>query len=214
MRGLFTEAAANEDRNISLLIAIGIMFFLENLMTVLWTGNPRSITTPYTSFVVRFAGIGIPFTRFTGFIMALLAAGVVVLFLKKTFIGTAVRAASEDIVSATLMGISPHRVNAVAFAIGIGLAGIAGVDMATIYPFDPFYGFIFVLRGMVALAIGGIGSVDGRPARRHHPRAYREPLILLRPRRVDGRHSLFGIPDRPDVEARRPARAVGEKGIT
>ncbi len=159
--GLFTEAAANEDRNISLLIAIGIMFFLENLMTVLWTGNPRSITTPYTSFVVRFAGIGIPVTRFTGFIMALLAAGVVVLFLKKTFIGTAVRAASEDIVSATLMGISPHRVNAVAFAIGIGLAGIAGVDMATIYPFDPFYGFIFVLRGMVALAIGGIGSVEG-----------------------------------------------------
>jgi branched-chain amino acid transport system permease protein len=160
-RGLFTEAAANEDKNISLLIAIGIMFFLENLMTVLWTGNPRSITTPYTSFVVRFAGIGIPFTRFTGFIMALLAAGVVVLFLKRTFIGTAVRAASEDIVSATLMGISPHRVNAVAFAIGIGLAGIAGVDMATIYPFDPFYGFIFVLRGMVSLAIGGIGSVEG-----------------------------------------------------
>ena len=33
--------------------------------------------------------------------------------------------------------------------------------MATIYPFDPFYGFIFVLKGMVALAIGGIGSVEG-----------------------------------------------------
>jgi len=160
-RGLFTEAAAAEDKNISLLIAIGIMFFLENLMTVWWTGNPRSITTTYTSAVVRLGGIGIPFTRFTGFIMAFLAAGVVVVFLKKTLIGTAVRAASEDIISATLMGISPHRVNGVAFALGIGLAGIAGVDMATIYPFDPFFGFVFVLKSMISLAIGGIGSVTG-----------------------------------------------------
>lgn len=160
-RGLFTEAAANKDKNISLLIAIGIMFFLENLITVMWSPNPRSIRTTYTSFVVRFFGFGIPFTRFTGFIMALLAACLVFLFLTKTLIGTAVRAASEDIVSVTLMGISPHRVNAIAFAVGIGLAGVAGVDLATIYTFDPFYGFIFVLRGMVALAIGGIGSVQG-----------------------------------------------------
>jgi branched-chain amino acid transport system permease protein len=160
-QGLFRGAAALEDRNVTLLLAVGIMFFLENMMTVVWTANPRSITTPYTSFVVHFLGVGIPFTRLMGFVMAILATCVVVIFLKKTFIGMAVRAASEDMVSATLMGISPHRVNGVAFAIGIGLAGLAGVDLATIYPFDPFYGFVFVLRSMIALAIGGIGSVSG-----------------------------------------------------
>ena len=160
-RGLFTEAAANEDKNISLLIAVGIMYFLENLMTIMWTGNPRSVTTPYTSFVVHFLSAGIPFTRLMGFLMAILAAAAVLVFLKKTLMGMAVRAASEDMVSTTLMGISPHRVNAVAFAMGIGLAGVAGVDMATIYPFDPFYGFTFVLKGLVALALGGIGSVTG-----------------------------------------------------
>jgi branched-chain amino acid transport system permease protein len=159
--GLFKEAAALEDKNVSLLIAVGIMFFLENLMTVVWSANPRSISTGYTSFVLRIAGVGIPFTRLMGFVMALLATGVVVLFLKRTFIGMAVRAASEDIVSATLMGIDPHQVNSVAFGIGIGLAGVAGVDLATIYPFDPFYGFIFVLKSMIALAIGGMGSVFG-----------------------------------------------------
>lgn len=111
--------------------------------------------------MVRFLGIGIPFTRLMGFFMAILATLAVVTFLKRTYIGMAVRAASEDMVSATLMGIGPHKVNSVAFAIGIGLAGIAGVDLATIYPFDPFYGFIFVLKSMIALAIGGIGSVSG-----------------------------------------------------
>jgi branched-chain amino acid transport system permease protein len=160
-QGLFRDAAAQEDKNISLLIAIGAMFLIENLMTVGWTANPRSITTSYTSFVFRPFGIGISLTHLVGFVMALLATGAVVLFLKRTFIGMAVRAASEDIVSATLMGISPHKVNTVAFAVGIGLASVAGVNVATIYPFDPFFGFVFVLKSMIALAIGGIGSVSG-----------------------------------------------------
>jgi branched-chain amino acid transport system permease protein len=160
-QGLFREAAALEDKNISLLIAVGLMFLVENLMTVFWTANPRSLQTTYTSLVFRPFDIGIPFNRLIGLFMAVLSTAGVVLFLKKTLIGMAVRAASEDMVSATLMGISPHRVNAVAFAIGIGLAGVAGVGLATIYPFDPFYGFIFALKAMISLAIGGIGSVSG-----------------------------------------------------
>jgi len=160
-QGLFKGAAALEDKNISLLIAVGLMFLLENLMTVFWTADPRTISTSYTSYVFHPMGIGIPFNRLMGFIIAVLATAGVVLFLKKTFIGIAVRAAAEDIEAVTLMGVNPHRVNSAAFAIGTGLAGIAGVELATIYPFDPFFGFIFVLKAMIALAIGGIGSVFG-----------------------------------------------------
>jgi branched-chain amino acid transport system permease protein len=137
------------------------MFLVENLMMLIWTANPRSITTAYTSFVFRPMGINVSLTRLLALLMAVISTAGVVLFLKKTLIGMAVRAASEDIISATLMGISPHRVNAVAFAIGIGLAGVAGVGLATIYPFDPYYGFIFALKAIISLAIGGIGSVIG-----------------------------------------------------
>jgi len=158
---LFRKAAGLEDKNISLLIAIGLMFLVENLIMVIWTANPRFIQTSYTLLVFRPFGIDISFTRLTGLVMALLSTTGVLLFLKKTMIGMAVRAASEDMISATLVGISPHRVNAVAFAIGIGLAGVAGVGLATIYPFDPYYGFIFALKAMISLAIGGIGSVFG-----------------------------------------------------
>lgn len=160
-QGLFREAAALEDKNISLLIAVGLMFFVEAFMTVGWGGTPRSITTGYTSLAFRPMGLDFPFTKLMGLIISILATAGVVLFLKRTFIGMAVKAASEDIVATTLMGISPHRVNSVAFAIGIGLAGVAGVEVATVYSFDPFFGFVFVLNALIALALGGIGSVAG-----------------------------------------------------
>jgi branched-chain amino acid transport system permease protein len=159
--GLFREAAALEDKNIGLLIAVGLMFFVEAFMTVGWGGTPRAISTSYTSHAFRPIGLDLPFTKLMGLIMSILATVGVVLFLKKTFIGMAVKAASEDIVATTLMGISPHRVNSVAFAIGIGLAGLAGVEVATVYSFDPFFGFAFVLNALIALALGGIGSVTG-----------------------------------------------------
>jgi branched-chain amino acid transport system permease protein len=158
---LFREAAALEDKNISLLIAIGLMFLVENFITVVWTADPRSILTTYTSLVFRPLGIDLSFTRLIALLMAVLSTAGVILFLKKTLIGKAVRAASEDMESATLVGISPHWVNTVAFAIGIGLAGIAAVGLATIYPFDPVYGFIFALKALISLALGGIGNVIG-----------------------------------------------------
>jgi branched-chain amino acid transport system permease protein len=157
----FKEAAALEDRNISLLIAIGLMYLVENIMLVVWSPNPRSIVTPYTTLVFRPFEIVIPFTRLIALIIALVSTAGVYLFLKKTLIGTAVRAASEDMVSTTLMGINPNFVNAIAFAIGIGLAGVSGVALATIFPFDPGYGFTFAIKALIALALGGIGNVGG-----------------------------------------------------
>ncbi|MBA7640336.1 High-affinity branched-chain amino acid transport system permease protein LivH [subsurface metagenome] len=159
--GLFKEAAALEDKNISLLIAIGLMWAVENIMTVVWTGDPRAVVTAYTSWVFRPGGLTIPFTRLMALVIALLSAVGVFAFLKKTRIGTAVRAASEDMESTTLMGINPHWVNAVTFAIGIGLAGTAGVGLATVYSFDPMYGFTFVIMSVIALALGGFGNVFG-----------------------------------------------------
>lgn len=160
-QGLFRKAAALEDKNTSLLIAVGLMFLVESLMSFLWSPNPRSIKTAYTAYGISAMGLTISFTRLMAFVMALLSVSGVTLFLNRTLMGKAIRAASEDMVSARLIGISPHRVNSVAFAIGIGLTGTAGVAVATTYSFDPYFGFIFSLKAMIALALGGIGSLAG-----------------------------------------------------
>jgi branched-chain amino acid transport system permease protein len=156
---LFRKAAAMADRNVSLLIAVGLMFLVQNAMTVIWGGNTAGIVTSYTASGIEILGIRASFTRSMGFLIALAGTGLVLLFLNRTLIGKAVRAASEDMDSARLLGISPHRVNAIAFAIGIALAAAAGVAVATTFPFNPFAGFIFSLKALVALALGGIGNV-------------------------------------------------------
>jgi branched-chain amino acid transport system permease protein len=145
----------------SLLIAFGLMVLMENLMSVVWTPNPRGIRTSYTAYGITAMGINISFTRLMAFVMAALGATGVALFLKKALIGKAVRAASVNLESATLVGITPHRVNSITFGIGIGLAGLAGIATATTYSFDPFFGFVFSLKAMIALALGGMGSVVG-----------------------------------------------------
>jgi branched-chain amino acid transport system permease protein len=159
--GIFRGAAVLEDRNVSLLIAVGLMYLMENLMTVVWSADPRAVVAPYTSWVYNLGGVYIQFTRLMALVLAVLLTLVVFFFLKRTIIGTAVRAASEDPITVKLMGINPNLVNAVAFAIGMGLAGAAGVGVATVYSFDPVFGFVFSLKALVALVLGGVGNVWG-----------------------------------------------------
>jgi branched-chain amino acid transport system permease protein len=158
---LFKEAAKLEDRNVSLLIAVGLMYFVENVMLKAWTANPRFISTSYASYTIRINGVNISFVRLIALGIAIAATLFVFYFLKKTRVGTAVRAASEDMESTTLMGINSVWVSAVSFAIGLGLAGVAGVSMASVYSFDPNYGFTFAIKALVALSLGGIGNVFG-----------------------------------------------------
>ncbi len=145
----------------SLLIAFGLMVLLENVMFVLFTGNSRAVQTAYASYALTAFGLKVSFVRLMAFVMALLGTLGVTLFLKRTLMGKAVRAASENLEYAMLVGITPHMVNTVTFALGIGLAGLAGVATATTYAFEPFSGFVFGLKAMIALALGGMGSVFG-----------------------------------------------------
>lgn len=158
---LFRKAAALEDKNVSLLLAVGLMYLVENLILKVWSANPRGLNLPYSGAVIVLGDIRIPALRLALLGLALGSGLVVYLFLKRTRVGTAVRAASEDMEATTIQGINSVWVCAISFAVGIALAGVAGVGMATVYSFDPQFGFIFAIKALVALALGGIGNVFG-----------------------------------------------------
>jgi len=158
---LFRKAAALEDKNVSLLLAVGLMYLIDNLILKIWGATPRGINLSYSGAMLVIGEIRISWLRLALLGLALASALAVYLFLKRTRVGTAVRAASEDMEATTLQGINSVWVCAISFAIGIALAGVAGVGMATVYSFDYQFGFIFAIKALVALALGGIGNVFG-----------------------------------------------------
>ncbi len=158
---LFRKAAALEDRNVSLLLAVGLMYLIDNLILKLWSATPRGLDIPYSDAMIVVSGIRVSWLRLALLGLGLGSALVVYLFLKRTRVGTAVRAASEDMEATTIQGINSVWVCAISFAIGIAMAGVAGVGMATVYSFDYQFGFVFAIKALVALALGGIGNVFG-----------------------------------------------------
>ncbi|MCF8094382.1 MAG: branched-chain amino acid ABC transporter permease [Desulfobacteraceae bacterium] len=155
------KRVARAGKNPTLLLAFGIMVLFERAMALLWSPDTRSVTTDYTTMSLSLGNINISYIRLLVFVIGIAATIIVFLFLKKTMWGKAVRGSSEDPHAAALLGISPVKVATLTFAIGISLAGVAGVAVAMSYPFDPYFGFIFSLKALVAVAIGGMGSVGG-----------------------------------------------------
>jgi len=159
-KGLF-ERVAKAGENPSLLLSFGLMVLFEHLMSLIWTPNTRSVTTSYSTSAFGLWNINISITRLIVSAVALIATGLVYLFLKKTMLGKAVRGVSEDMRTAALLGISPSWISSVTFAIGIALAGVAGVATCITYAFDPYFGFLFSLKALIAVAFGGLGRVGG-----------------------------------------------------
>jgi branched-chain amino acid transport system permease protein len=158
--GLF-QRVAKTGKNPSLLLAFGLMVLLEHLMAFFFSSNFRSVPTKYASTALHLAGVTFSVNRIVVAFVAFISTALIFLFLRKTILGKAVRAVSEDMGAAALLGMRPEWISAVTFSIGIALAGVAGVATCIIFPFDPYFGFIFSLKALIAVAFGGLGSVGG-----------------------------------------------------
>ena len=95
------------------------------------------------------------------FILALVVAGLLFLFLNRTRMGKAIQATSMDRYAAGLVGINPDRSYTIAFAIATAVAGAAGCALTYYYYMFPNVGATFQLWGFIAVAMGGFGSVTG-----------------------------------------------------
>ncbi|MBN2402886.1 MAG: branched-chain amino acid ABC transporter permease [Spirochaetes bacterium] len=159
-KGMF-QRVAKVGQSPTLLLAFGLMILLENLMLYFWSPDVRSVKTIFSSSAIGIGDVNISVTRLIVAAVALISTAIVFLFLKKTMVGKAVRGVSEDKTTGMLLGISSAKVSAITFAIGIAMAGVAGAATSIIYPFDPYFGFSFSLKALIAVAFGGLGNVGG-----------------------------------------------------
>ena len=145
----------------SLLIGFGLALALHALAVRLWTADERSITTGYAGAVVEIAGLTVPLVRLASLAVAFALIGALHLLLTRWRWGRAIRAAADDWEAALLTGIDVRRAYVLAFALGTGLAGAAGVLVSVGYSISPSIGLEWTLKAMIVVVLAGLGSMLG-----------------------------------------------------
>ena len=147
-----------------LITAIGVSYFLENAALLIFGADTRSFTNVVTLPALKLAGgaLTISGTTIVTFLACVVIMAALMLFIKKTKAGQAMLAVSEDKDAAQLMGVNVNATISLTFAIGSGLAAVAGVLFCSAYPtLTPYTGAMPGIKAFTAAVFGGIGSIPG-----------------------------------------------------
>lgn len=146
-----------------LLTSFAVTIILENAAVLTVGARSRAFPAPpFLSTVFTLGNLTVSSVNVVAIITTAILLVLLTLFVRRTDTGISMRAAAEDLVAAQLMGININRVIAYAFAIGSGLAGVAGLLWAAkVGKVDPFMGFSPVLKAFIAAVIGGFGTIPG-----------------------------------------------------
>jgi branched-chain amino acid transport system permease protein len=142
-----------------LLATGGLLFFLQNFATLLFGTEFRNIGVRLP--IIELGDIYISSARLLAFAMALIGALALWVFLRRTFIGTAIRAIAQDRDIVGLMGVDQRRIYLVTSAIGGGLAGLAACLLSLQYDVHPFVGNTFGPLIFMICVLGGLGDMIG-----------------------------------------------------
>ncbi len=145
-----------------LITAIGVSYFLENGSQLLF-GADAKVVPAYTSVSnIQVGDLTLSFSAIVTVVVTAVATVVLTFLVQKTKLGKAMRAVSEDMGAARLMGINVNTTISFTFAVGSALAGIGAVLYCMAYTqTSPTMGIMLGTKAFVAAVLGGIGSIPG-----------------------------------------------------
>lgn len=150
-----------KERSAAIIVTVGLSFFLQNIVLLIF--GPAPLTVPssiqYSSISIGSFIIGLP--RLYAFIIALIFAIMIQMLLTKTSYGRQMRATSENIEIAEMLGINTDRIFATAWTLGIVLMGITGLIVTPMYLVQSSIGGVFRSTGLMAVILGGLGNTKG-----------------------------------------------------
>ena len=145
------------------LISIGISIIIADLMLAIWGGTTYQFEIPEVLYGVTRLPLVRVYTTYRLFILGVAVVIGLVLwyFLTRTKVGMKIRAGVDDKDMLAATGVNVHRVFAIVFAIGAGLAGLAGVVGGSALSIAPGEDVRYLLASLVVVIVGGMGSVGG-----------------------------------------------------
>jgi len=151
------EVEAFEAR--SLLVGFGLMFVVQNVALLVWGADLRGYE--YLSRTVSVAGVGFTANRLVAFAGSVLLGLALIVVLRATLLGRAVRAMMQSPTGALLVGIDVRRLHPAVFGVGLALAGAAGALLSMVFEISPSMGEPYTVTALIVIALGGFGSVTG-----------------------------------------------------
>jgi branched-chain amino acid transport system permease protein len=143
----------------SMLASFGLLFIIQNIALLSWRSDIRGYT--YLAFPVDIGGALFAANRLVTLAFAVAIGVIFYLFLVRTRLGKAIRAAAQDSATAGLMGINIKQVLALCFALGALMAGVAGVLISMCYPVHATMGLEYTIIAIIVVVLGGLGSIPG-----------------------------------------------------
>ena len=156
---LVIRPVLNQEPINQLLVTGGVLTFLQAAATLSFGIDFRNLGVSMPSLVL--GEISLPWSRIAAALTALVAMTLLYLFLKKTYLGTAIRAISQDRAIMPLMGVSPAKIYLITSAIGGGLAGLGACLLVLQYDVHPAIGLSFGPLTFMVCVLGGLGNMLG-----------------------------------------------------
>ncbi|MFL5412451.1 MAG: branched-chain amino acid ABC transporter permease [Myxococcales bacterium] len=145
----------------TLLITFGFDVVLVYLAQFLFTADFRTINPTYSGSNVDLHGVTIPYSQAGAFLVAILLAGALYVFLDQTRTGRAIRATAQNLTAARLYGVNPRRIYGLTFGVGAALAGAAGGLFGVISQITPYIGITLTAKSFVIAILGGLDKPLG-----------------------------------------------------
>ncbi len=145
----------------SLLATFGIAIIIAQVLNLLFGSDTQSIALKYDTLYFIDGFIDVPIAKLIGVLMAAVLATCVVLFMKFSRMGQAIRATAQDARAARVLGINTEKVYAFTFSLNAAICGAAGAIVVMVWVIQPFYGITHSIRAFVIVTAAGLGNLPG-----------------------------------------------------
>jgi branched-chain amino acid transport system permease protein len=143
----------------SMLASFGLLFIIQNIASIYWGPEIRQYS--YLAVPVNLAGALFGANRLVSLAFAVAIGVAFYVFVARTRMGKAIRAAAQDPATAGLMGVDINNVLALCFGFGAAMAGMAGVLISMWYPVHVVMGMQYTVIAIIVVVLGGLGSIPG-----------------------------------------------------
>ncbi len=145
----------------SLLATFGLAIVIQQLINLAYGPDVQTVESGMAIREFFDGEITIADTKLVSFLLAMSMALLITVFMKKSRMGRAIRATSQNARAARIMGIDTDRVYAFTFSLNAAICGIAGVLISIIWVIQPFFGMTHSIRSFVIVTSAGFGNLIG-----------------------------------------------------